>query len=259
MFAGLVFRSYLLRGDTLVADRWRWITRQLPETRNEETLLDVGCGSGAFTIGAVRRGYRSLGLSWDERNQKVAARRAEACGQGDRAKFEIQDVRKLGDRQDLTEKYDVCLCCECAEHILDDRRLFVEMARCLKPGGRLLFTAPNYHYRAMSRGDLGPFCREETGWHVRRGYSPAMLKELCRQAGLEVEVIDGCSGFFSQKVTALQRQLQEMNSRLGWALTQPLLPLVWLDWVPWKWFGWPDYSICLVAVKPRWQADGRPK
>lgn len=238
----------------MVVDRWRWVKRELPETRNEETLLDVGCGTGAFTIGAARRGYRALGLSWDRRNQEVAARRAARSGVADQAKFEIQDVRKLQERIDLTERFDVCLCCECAEHILNDQRLFVEMTRCLKPGGRLLFTAPNFLYRAMSRGDLGPFCKEETGWHVRRGYSPAMLRELCRNAGLEVEQISGCSGFFSQKITALQRLLQEIHSRFGWALTTPLLPLTWLDGVPWKWFGWPDYSICLVAVKPRWRS-----
>lgn len=247
-----VFLSYLIRGDTLVMDRWRWVAKQLPETRNGESLLDVGCGTGAFTIGAARRGYRSLGLSWDERNQKVAARRAEACGQADRTKFEIQDVRKLHDRQDLSGMFDVCLCCECAEHILDDRGLFMEMTRCLKPGGRLIFTAPNFYYKAMSAGDLGPFCREETGWHVRRGYSSAMLKELCRHAGLEMEDISGCSGFFSQKVTGVLRFLQSLMGRLGWVIVLPLRPVALLDWVPWRWLGWPDYSICLVAVKPRW-------
>lgn len=237
----------------MVADRWRWVKRELPETRNEETLLDVGCGTGAFTIGAARRGYRALGLSWDQRNQGVAARRATRGGVTDQAKFEIQDVRKLQERTDLTERFDVCLCCECAEHILDDQRLFMEMTRCLKPGGRLLFTAPNFHYRAMSRGDLGPFCKEETGWHVRRGYSPAMLRELCRNAGLEVEQISGCSGFFSQKVTTMLRFLQGIMGPLGWGLILPFRSVALLDWVPWRWLGWPDYSICLVAVKPRWE------
>ena len=41
-------------------------------SRNQEALIDIGCGSGAFSIGAALRGYNSLGLSWDERNQQVA-------------------------------------------------------------------------------------------------------------------------------------------------------------------------------------------
>jgi 2-polyprenyl-3-methyl-5-hydroxy-6-metoxy-1,4-benzoquinol methylase len=64
------FPATLVHGDTLVLDRWFWLTRYLPVTRNGESLLDVGCGTGAFTIGAARRGYRAIGLSWDERNQR---------------------------------------------------------------------------------------------------------------------------------------------------------------------------------------------
>jgi len=252
------FFSYLIRGDTLVADRWRWICRRLPRTRNGEKLLDVGCGSGAFTIGAARRGYRALGLSWDGRNQKIAMARAKRCGvTGDdgkegRAEFQILDVRKLGENDALKQGFEAAICCECAEHILNDRKLIRDIAQCLKPGGRLLFTAPNYLYRPMSRGDLGPFCREETGWHVRRGYSPEMLRELCEQAGLRCEEISYCSGFFSQMVTRFQRQLGEIHHGVGWFTVLPLRVFALLDiLVP---TGlWPGYSIGMVAYKPSYQ------
>src|SRR5215831_19166903 len=73
------FPATLVHGDTLVLDRWRWLKRRLPQTANGEKLIDVGCGTGAFTIGAARRGYVALGLSWDERNQAEATRRAAIC------------------------------------------------------------------------------------------------------------------------------------------------------------------------------------
>src|SRR5215831_5582861 len=73
------FPATLVHGDTLVLDRWRWLKRRLPVTANGERLLDVGCGTGAFTIGAARRGYHALGLSWDERNQTTARQRADLC------------------------------------------------------------------------------------------------------------------------------------------------------------------------------------
>ena len=69
------FRGTLMHGDTLVLNRWRWLKKRLPVTANGETLLDVGCGTGAFTIGTARRGYHATGISWDERNQRVAAER----------------------------------------------------------------------------------------------------------------------------------------------------------------------------------------
>ena len=58
------FPATPVHGDTLVLDRCLWFRRHLPVTRNGERLLDVGCGTGAFTMGAARRGYKATGLSW---------------------------------------------------------------------------------------------------------------------------------------------------------------------------------------------------
>src|SRR4051812_14445018 len=91
------FPATLCHGDTAVLDRWRWLTRRLPRTRNQETLLDVGCGTGAFTIGSARRGYHATGLTWDESDQRRAEERAQLCGAGT-ARFEVQDVRYLSKR-----------------------------------------------------------------------------------------------------------------------------------------------------------------
>src|SRR5215470_17012876 len=88
------WRATLHHGDALVWDRWRWIKQRLRYTRNSDRLLDVGCGSGAFTIGTAKLGYNSLGLSWDVRNQKVAEERARITG-AKSARFEICDVRQL--------------------------------------------------------------------------------------------------------------------------------------------------------------------
>ena len=56
----LGFPATLIHGDTLVLDRWIWLRKYLPKTKNNETLIDVGCGSGSFVIGASLRGYNSL-------------------------------------------------------------------------------------------------------------------------------------------------------------------------------------------------------
>src|SRR5262249_48795669 len=155
------FPATLVHGDTLVLDRWFWVCRYLPVTRNGERLLDVGCGTGAFTIGASRRGYRSVGLSWDVRNQTVAQERASLCGVSSDIEFPIQDVRQLDRREDLKDQFDFVCCLEIIEHILDDRKLMRDMAFCLKPGGRLLLTTPSYYYHAITGGDNGPFLVEE--------------------------------------------------------------------------------------------------
>jgi len=244
----IVFNATIVHGDTLVWDRWRWIKSFLPITYERETLLDVGCGSGAFTIGAALRGYNSTGLSWDESNLKIAKERAKILN-ATGAKFIICDARKLDQKKEFIEKFDFVVNTENIEHILDDKKLIVDIAACMKAGGRLLLTTPNINYYPMTSDDIGPFSKYEDGGHVRRGYSEQMLRELCEIAGLKVEKIEYCSGFVSQKVTAILRILTKItNYQLAWIITFPLRPLVpLLD----KFFFGRGYSICLYAYKPR--------
>lgn len=241
----------LIQGDFLTRDRWRWIAERLPETANGERLLDVGCGTGAFTIAAARRGYHALGLTFSLDDAAVAAERARLCATPG-ATFRVGDARELDRLADLTGHYDFVLCCETIEQILDDRKLVGDIARCLKPGGRLLLTTPNFHYRAICRGDLGPFEVVEEGWHVRRGYSRAQLHDVFADTGLWIEEISFCSGFFSQKLTGFLRLFDGRFFLLGWLLTLPFRPFVpLLDRLFHAFSRYPHYSICVQAFKPR--------
>jgi SAM-dependent methyltransferase len=244
------FPATLIHGDTLVLDRWRWLRRRLPETRNGEKLIDVGCGTGAFTIGAARRGYVALGLSWDERNQAEAARRAAIC-RADRASFCICDVRDLDKHLEYRGAFDVAVCLETIEHVLDDARLVQSITACLKPGGRLLLTTPNLYYKAITKSDNGPYCPTETGWHVRRGYNKSMLLELLEICGLRCEEISYCSGVISQRVTRLMWWAAALHPLLGWVIVLPLRPLTLLDDFLLGRSMTPPYSICIEAYKLR--------
>lgn len=244
------FPATLIHGDTLVVDRWRWLKERIPETSSKPQLVDIGCGSGAFSIGASLRGYSALGLSWDDRNQRVATERAGLCG-ALTARFDVLDVRKLDSRRDLVGKFDVAICCENIEHIIDDHKLVRDIAACLRPGGRMLLTTPYLNYRPMSREDEGPFLPIEDGRHVRRGYTGEMLQELCAQSGLIAEQVSYCSGMISQKLTSLLRVMSKLSPFAAWAFVLPMrpLPLLLDGWLT-RALGWPFYSICLEARKP---------
>ena len=247
----LGFPGTLLHGDTGVLDRWLWLRKRLPRTRNGEKAIDVGCGSGAFSIGAALRGYDVLGLSWDERNQSVAMERARRCNARSAA-FEVLDVRNLDSRGDLRSRYDVAICCETIEHIIDDRKLVRDIAACLKPGGRLLLTTPWFHYRPITAEDDGPFHAIEDGRHVRRGYTGDSLKGLCDAAGLVVDETSFCTGVLSQKLIGLQRTVSRLHPLVGWAAVLPLRPFPPLvDGAITRMLRWPYYSIGIQAHKPR--------
>jgi SAM-dependent methyltransferase len=241
------YRAALLHGPCTTFDRWRFIKRHCPRTRNGERVFEVGCGTGAFSIGLAKRGYHVTGLSWDERNQRVAAERARIVGVTT-TDFPVGDARELDTIPGHTARYDYVLSLENIEHIVDDRKLMRDLAACLKPGGWLILSTPNKDYRAITPSDEGPFVPIENGGHVRRGYTTAMLRELCADSGLEVEQTSSCSGFFSQKLNWVFRRL----GWFGWLLVLPLRPLPLLfDRAIGRIFGYPDLSITLVAYKPR--------
>lgn len=251
----LGFPATLIHGDTLIMDRWLWLKKHLSKTKQMERLIDIGCGTGAFSIGAALRGYDVLGLSWDERNQRVAGERAEICN-AKTAKFDVFDVRRLDRRDDLANNFDVAICLEVIEHIINDKKLIIDIATCLKPGGRLLLTTPYFFYRPITCCDKGPFSKIEDGSHVRRGYTKVMLEEICGHANLIPESISYCSGFLSQKVTNIQRILSKIHPLVGWGTILPfrLLPLLFDQFIT-SLLHWPFYSICLVAYKPRCTYD----
>jgi phosphoethanolamine N-methyltransferase len=104
-----------------------------PATR----VLDVGCGLGgaAFLI-AQTFGARVHGIDLSRNMLQLARARCQAAGLSHAVSFEQIDIVRYHApaAYDLAHSRDVFL------HIHDKAGLFAALARCLRPGGRLLFT-----------------------------------------------------------------------------------------------------------------------
>ena len=240
----------LIFGDTLVLDRWLWLRRHLARCDGRAVLLDVGCGSGTFTNAAALWGYRTTGVSFDAAQNAKA--RIRAVWTNVSSTFIDHDIRDLESLKQLRGVADVVICTETIEHILNDRKLMTDIAGCLKPGGRLLMTAPYEHYKPITPEDDGPFSKVEDGGHVRRGYTAESYLMLCDAAGLEVQELGFCSGLTSQWSTKILRKLSTITYLVGWISILPLrvLPPV-IDPIISLTGLWPDYSITLIAEKPK--------
>jgi len=244
----LLFYLSTIKGDGLAFDRFRWIKKNLPKTNNQ-LLLDVGCGKGAFSIYASLKGYNCLGLTWDEKDKREAETNTKKLNLNN-CNFEVQDVRELNKRKDLFNKFDLILCTENIEHIIDDKKLMKSMNLCLKKNGKLLLTTPSKDYIPLGKGDAGPFKEIEDGRHVRKGYFEKDLRDLCNVSNFKVLKIDFYGGYCGQKITKIYRIISKVSSKLAAITVLPLkLLLNHLDNLITEKLNWPKYSICLTAEK----------
>ena len=105
------------------------LERVCPPTK-EVRVLDVAAGQGALSQKLLAAGYA-----------------VSACELFPE-QYKVDEVECL--RADLNEpwpykdqSFDALVIVEVVEHIEDHQRLFLQAARVLKPGGKMLFTTPN--------------------------------------------------------------------------------------------------------------------
>jgi SAM-dependent methyltransferase len=246
MLRAVGWRALLIHGDPCVLDRWLWLRRHL--RGGSVRTFDAGCGNGAFSIYAARRGNRVLAASFSPREQQDARRRAELLGVSG-IDFRTLDLREIEEHRESLGRFDQIICFETIEHLIDDEGLVRSLAAMLEPGGQLLLSAPYAGHHPLYMEDRHP-CGVEDGSHVRYGYSRERLLQIAQGAGLEVAEEGFISGVVSQKLTDLMRRLTARLGRLaGWAIVLPLRPLVLIDAPLTRMLGYPHLSVALSAIK----------
>ena len=159
-------------------------------------VLDAGCGNGMLAYKSYQRGNDVLGLSIKQgevdRNQTLFHDYLRA--DKDRLKFRVQNLYEL---DDLEGPFDQIVCTEVLEHVKQDRKVVESFFRLLAPGGTLVVSTPNADHPYHASFPLDP---DETGGHVRPGYTERTYRELFEPAGFEVVEISGLGGPMRQAV-----------------------------------------------------------
>jgi 2-polyprenyl-3-methyl-5-hydroxy-6-metoxy-1,4-benzoquinol methylase len=239
----LGFNALVFQGDVLFVERVRWLQKRLRP--DQCRTLDAGCGAGGLSILAAKSGHDTLGLTFSKGDAEIASRRAALLG-AHMASFEVVDLRDLGSHVERLGHFDQIIACEVIEHILDDDKLFANLAKLLAHGGQLFLTTP-FEGHIPVHGEVVQ--KIENGGHVRFGYTHRRLKELCEANSLTVLEIGYLNGFFAQKTFSTYVRLCRLHPKLAWFLTIPLRPLRHLDPIVRRISRYPDMSVTLVCSK----------
>jgi len=132
--------------------------------------LEVGCNAGLLTAVIAQRVGDLAACELDSEAVGQAQARLEALGRPDVARF--GDVCEL---PYADESFDQVIIADVLEHVCDDRRAVRELARILRPGGRLIVNGPLPGYDV-----LFPRPWIQHIGHVRDGYDRHDITELLK-------------------------------------------------------------------------------
>lgn len=210
----LLKRSRLYAFNTVNRDAW--VADQARQLAPRSAVLDVGAGSCP---------YRHLFAHCEYRTQDFANLQSRQLRDGSYGTIDyVCDAAQIPVPDD---SFDAVLCTEVLEHHAQPVELIKELGRILKPGGRLLISAP-----------LGSGIHQEP-YHYYGGFTPYWYRTFLPEsgfAGITVSANAGSYKFFAQEAVRFLKMSRPFGPTLPfgsslvwapfWFLLFPVLGLV---------------------------------
>ncbi len=160
----------------------------------EYRVLDAGCGKGS---GLNLKGTCEYVVGYDIDDDVLLNTEVDRAIQGDVVNLDLP-----------SESFDLVVCAWLMEHVSDPERSFEELARVLKPGGRILLVTPNLYHYSMIVSRLTPYGFHEWFLHkiggeghnhgfptYYRANTRGKLKRLASKSGLAVDYFKMVEGY----------------------------------------------------------------
>ena len=216
------FDAEFERYKAYTVENWRrsFLRRIFPalRVRSGVRYLDVGVGgSGATVIEAARLGARAVGCDLSLPGVRSAREFAERERVRDRADFVVCAAERLpfGDGS-----FDCASAIAVLEHLDDDNAAARELARIVRPGGRIWITVP-HAYRYMPPPVWPLYWWHDRRIGHRRHYRARELSTLFAESGVRPVVTAYSAHPVKLAQFLLSRLVRSMNapaSELWWRL-----------------------------------------
>jgi SAM-dependent methyltransferase len=200
--AGREWALALFRRSVLKQRKLAELTAMLGATEGLR-CLDLGSDNGVVSLLLRERG--GSWASGDLTDEAVASIRS----------LVHEDVHKVaGDRLPFPDgAFDRVAVVDMLEHVPDDAAFARELARLVRPGGRLVVNTPHLKRTALRRLRHRLGQTDEKHGHLRPGYTVELLRELLAPA-FEIERHRTYSRFFSEAVdTGLNWGMERLGKK----------------------------------------------
>jgi 2-polyprenyl-3-methyl-5-hydroxy-6-metoxy-1,4-benzoquinol methylase len=119
-----------------------FVGQVLPRVAPRGDWIDVGCGSGVFSRMLAAGGAKVLGVDGSAAMIQAARETPVPPDSGPPPRYEVETVETLSRDG---EAFDGALFLSVIEYLADPTAALDALARLLRPGGRLVLSAPNRH------------------------------------------------------------------------------------------------------------------
>jgi len=176
--------------------------------REDERVLDVGCGWGSFALHAAsRHGVRVVGITLSPTQAELARRRVIEAGLEGRVEIRIADYRDMRD-----ERFDAIASIGMVEHVGASQIdvYAAQLAALLEPGGRLL----NHGIARLRHGEAeaGPFSER----YVFPDAAPLHVSRVIlalERAGIEPVHVEGLRRDYAETLSHWIERLDANRAR----------------------------------------------